>query len=77
MKIHLEYAAMLTLKGPASGSDIEVPDTLTVAELLDHLAIDPDHQASVTAFVNHARVHRNDILPPDARVFLALPISGG
>lgn len=77
MKIHLEYAAMLKVHGPASGSDTDIPDGLTIGGLLDHLQVDPVHQKSVTAFVNDQRAHRNDPIPPNARVFLSLPISGG
>lgn len=77
MKIHLEYAAMLKARGVATGSEADVPDGITISQLLTHLQIDDAHQKTVTAFINDRRAHRDDPIPPDARVFLTLPISGG
>ena len=77
MKIHIEYAAMLKAKGVATGSELDIAEGITISQLLDHLQIDQAHQKTVTAFINDRRAHRDDPIPPDARVFLTLPISGG
>jgi len=77
MKIHLEYVAMLNVKGPASGSQFEVAVDATVLDLLNKLGILPHHQRSVSVFVNDSKVAHTRVLAEGDRVFLSIPISGG
>lgn len=77
MKVHLEYVAMLDVKGATSGSEIEVSDGATIDTLLEKLQVAPSHRTSVTPFVNDARATQRTALKDGDRVFLALPISGG
>jgi sulfur carrier protein ThiS len=77
MKIELEYAAMLHVKGPASGSLMEVDHGVTITDLLTQLGIPSHHRGSVTAFVNNVRASRTKVLNEKDRVFLSVPMSGG
>lgn len=77
MKIHLEYVAMLAVKGARSGSEIELPDGATIGTLLEKLQVAPAHCGSIAPFVNNERVRQTAVLKTGDRVFLALPISGG
>lgn len=77
MKLHLEYVAMLDVKGARSGGEVEMPDGATIGSLLEKLQVAPAHRTSVTPFVNDARATQRTELKDGDRVFLALPISGG
>jgi sulfur carrier protein ThiS len=77
MKIHLEYVAMLDVRGARSGAPLEVPEGATVGALLEQLHVKPEHRKTVTPFVNEQRATTGTALKDGDRVFLALPISGG
>lgn len=77
MKIHLEFVAMLDVKGARSGEALELADGATVGALLERLQVAPSHRTSVTIFVNEERATTATRLKEGDKVFLALPISGG
>jgi len=77
MKIHLEYVAMLHLKGPASGSTMILDDGANVGALLDKLSIPGYHQTSVSVFINDTKVSHSRLIKDGDRVFLSIPMSGG
>ena len=68
---------MLRARGPASGSDVDLPPGATVAALYDLLQIEPAHRKVLSAFVNEKRAGLGQVLQAGDRVFLGLPIGGG
>lgn len=77
MVVHLEYTAVLAVKGPKSGSEVELPDGSTVADLLERLHIQPDHRRHIVAFVNGTQRKPSTALHDGDRLVLSLPIGGG
>lgn len=77
MNVHLEFVAMLHLKGARSGQTVALPEGATLATLLEQLAVAPPHRKAITLFVNEQRATATTKLKDGDKVFLALPISGG
>jgi sulfur carrier protein ThiS len=77
MIITLEYAATLQVKGPASGSPLELPDGATVAEALRRLGIAEHHHRLIAPFVANRKVSLSTPLKEGDHLFLGLPIGGG
>lgn len=77
MNVHLEYVAMLHLAGARSGQVVALAEGATLATLLEHLKVAPQHRKAITLFVNDRRATATTQLKEGDRVFLALPISGG
>ena len=68
---------MLHVKGPATGSELDIDGGATAKDLLDHLDIKKHHQGSVSVFINDVKVHHTHALHENDRVFLSVPMSGG
>jgi hypothetical protein len=77
MKIVLEYAAVLDVRGPPSGEEYEIPDGSSVSDLLTALQVAADHHRYVVPFVGGRKVTLSARLKPGDRCFLSLPIGGG
>lgn len=77
MKIHLEFAAVLDVKGAKSGQELDLPAGSTVADLLNRLAVRHEHQKYVVPFVNGEQKRPSAELRENDRVFLSVPIGGG
>lgn len=77
VKVHLEYTAVLKLKGPPSGTTLDLPEGTTTADLLRTLHIPSSHQSHVAVFVNGQRTRPSHVLKDGDRVHLAVPMSGG
>ncbi len=77
MVVHLEYTAVLAVKGPKSGSAVELPGNPTVSDLLAQLHVKPDHRKYVAAFVNGSQKKPSAALRDGDKVVLSLPIGGG
>ena len=77
MKVHLEYVALLQVKGARSGEEIALEDGATIGSLLALLHIRPEHQRVIAPFVNDRRGTLATRLQEGDRVFLALPVGGG
>ncbi|MFH0954232.1 MAG: MoaD/ThiS family protein [Verrucomicrobiota bacterium] len=77
MRIHLEFAAVMDLKGAASGQALELAGGSTIADLMNHLKVKPQHQKFVVPFVNGEKKRPSAPLHENDRVFLSLPIGGG
>lgn len=77
MKITLEYAGMLKVKGPPSGGCLELPDASTAGQLLTLLDIAPRYHRITAVFVNNQRVPLTRTLADGDQVYLSVPMSGG
>ena len=77
MKIHLEYTAVLDVKGVRNGMALEIPDGSTVAALLNRLEVRPEHQKFVVPFINGAQKKLSAQLRDNDKVVLSLPVGGG
>ncbi|GEM_PF-443599 len=77
MKIHVEFAAVLDLKGVTNGAELDVPHGTTPADLLTTFHVRPEHQKYVTPFVNGTRMKLSHPLKEGDRLFLSLPVGGG
>lgn len=77
MRIHLEFTGLLDVKGVVSGTTLEVPEGTTVAGLLDHLKVRPEHQKFVVPFINGEQKKLSAPLRDGDKVVLSLPVGGG
>ena len=77
MKILVEYTAVLSAKGIASGSFVEVPDETDVAQLLSLLGVKDEHHKYVVAFVNGEKKRLAQKLRDGDKVMLSVPVGGG
>lgn len=77
MKIHLEYTAVLAVKGAANNSDVALDGGTTVGALLERLGIQPAHRKYVVVFVNGRKEKQATALKDGDRVALSLPVGGG
>lgn len=77
MNIHLEYTAVLAIKGAANNSDVALEDGTTVGALLERLGIQPAHRKYVVVFVNGGKEKLATVLKDGDRVALSLPVGGG
>lgn len=77
MKVQVEYTAVLHVPHVESGTWVEAPDGVTVAELLQRLGVAPRHVKFVAAAVNGKHVKNRHRLADGDRVLLSLPIGGG
>jgi sulfur carrier protein ThiS len=77
ISILLEFSGVLDVRGAQNGASVEIPEGATVAGLLHHLKVRPNHHRHVVPFVNGARKRLTHRLEAGDRVFLTVPIGGG
>ncbi len=77
MKITLEYAAMVRVNAPPSGSSYELPDGSTASDLLDALGISKAHKPTMAVFIHNKRVLLSHPIREDDHVYLTIPFGGG
>ena len=77
MKITLEYAAVVRLNAPPSGSRYELPDGSTASGLLDALGVSKPHQQTMAVFIKNKRVLLSHPIHENDHVYLSIPFGGG
>jgi hypothetical protein len=77
VRIHIEFSALLDLKGVTHGAKLELPDGTTPADLLTRFKVRTEHHQYVLPFVNGRRTKLSTRLRDKDRLFLSLPVGGG
>jgi sulfur carrier protein ThiS len=77
MKIKLEYIRPIRIENYASNSLVELPDNLTVGDLLSFLKLPVDFQRAVIVHVNGEPAWNSTILKENDSVRLYPMIAGG
>ena len=77
IKIEIEATGLLHIAGLGKNGVVELAEGVAVADLLDVLKIQADHQKYVTAFINGEEKNRSTILHDKDKVTLLLPVGGG
>lgn len=77
MKVTIEYAGLLDIKGVASGEAVELAAGSTVRDVLGRLGVEASHQKFITPLRNNQRAKLSDTLTDGDRLHLLLPVGGG
>ena len=77
IRIRVESSGLLHIAGLQKNGIVELEAGETIADLLNELRIQHDHQKFVTAFINGEEKNRSTALHDNDRVTLLLPVGGG
>jgi molybdopterin converting factor small subunit len=77
MKVTIEYMGFFNIEDVPNNSELEVPDGLTVGELLDRLDVKEEDRTYLVPLINRQRKDMRSELSDGDNLFLYFPVGGG
>ncbi len=77
VKVTIEYMGFFRIEGVANNSTLDVPEGLSVEELLDRLEVKQEDRTYLVPIINRQRKRLSAQLQDGDSLFLYYPVGGG